>query len=66
MSKSIKERIIEFIKEMPENSTFEEIQYEIHFLQELEKAEKQLEQEITIPHEVVMKKIREKIKRKYD
>ena len=64
MSKGIKEKIIELIKKMPENSTYEDIQYEIHFLQKLEKAEKQLEQEKTIPHEIVMKKIREKIKRK--
>ena len=66
MSKGIKEKLIELIKKMPENSTYEDIQYEIYFIQKLEKEEKQLEQEKTISHEIVMKKIREKIKRKND
>ena len=60
MSKGIKEKLIELIKKMPENSTYEDIQYEIYFLQKLEKAEKDVKKDKKKAKKKGIKKLKKK------
>lgn len=57
---NIKEEVIELIKELPEDITLEDIQYHLFVKQKLLKAEKQIREGKTIPHEQVMEKARKK------
>ena len=60
MTSPIKEEIIKMIKELPEDSTIEDIQYHLFVKQKLLKAEEQIQEGKTIPHEEVMEKARKK------
>ena len=64
--KPIKEDIIKLIQELPDDATLEDIQYHLFVKQKLLRAEQQIKAEKqisdgkTIPHEEVMEKAREK------
>jgi len=57
---NIKEEVIKLIKELPEDTTIEDIQYHLFVKQKLLKAEKQISEGKTIPHEEVMEKAKKK------
>ena len=57
---NIKEEVIKLIKDLPEDITLEDIQYHLFVKQKLLKAEKQISEGKTIPHEQVMEKARNK------
>ena len=57
---NIKEEVIKLIKELPEDTTLEDIQYHLFVKQKLLKAEKQISEGKTIPHEDVMEKAKKK------
>ncbi len=57
---NIKEEVIKLIKDLPEDITLEDIQYHLFVKQKLLKAEKQISEGKTIPHEQVMEKARKK------
>ena len=59
-SKPIKEDIIKLIQELPDDATLEDIQYHLFVKQKLLRAEQQIKEGKTIPHEEVMEKAREK------
>jgi len=61
---NIKEEVIKLIKELPEDTTIEDIQYHLFVKQKLLKAEKQISEGKTIPHEEVMEKHYKKIGKK--
>jgi len=58
--KPIKEDIIKLIKELPDDITLEDIQYHLFVKQKILRAEEQLKEGKTIPHEKVMEKVRNK------
>jgi len=58
--KLIKEDIIKLIQELPDDATLEDIQYHLFVKQKLLRAEEQIKEGKTIPHEVVMEKARKK------
>jgi len=58
--KPIKEDIIKLIQELPDDATLEDIQYHLFVKQKLLRAEQQIKEGKTIPHEEVMEKAREK------
>ena len=53
---NIKEEIIKLIKDLPEDITLEDIQYHLFVKQKLLKAQKQISERKTNPHEQVMEK----------
>lgn len=57
---NIKEEVIKLIKDLPEDINLEDIQYHLFVKQKLLKAEKQISEGKTIPHEQVIKKARKK------
>jgi len=57
---NIKEEVINLIKDLPEDITLEDIQYHLFVKQKLLKAEKQISEGKTIPHEQVIDKARKK------
>lgn len=57
---NIKEEVIKLIKDLPEDITLEDIQYHLFVKQKLLKAETQISERKTIPHEQVMEKARKK------
>ncbi len=57
---NIKKEVIKLIKDLPEDITLEDIQYHLFVKQKLLKAEKQISEGKTIPHEQVMEKARKK------
>ena len=57
---NIKEEVIKLINDLPENITLEDIQYHLFVKQKLLRAEKQISEGQTIPHEQVMEKARKK------
>jgi len=57
---NIKEEVIKLIKDLPEDITLEDIQYHLFVKQKLLKAEKQISEGKTIPHEQVIDKARKK------
>lgn len=58
--KPIKEEIINLIQELPDDATLEDIQYHLFVKQKLLRAEEQIKEGKTIPHEEVMEKARAK------
>ena len=58
--KPIKEDIIKLIKDLPENATLEDIQYHLFVKQKLLRAEEQIREGKTVPHEQVMEKAKKK------
>ena len=58
--KLIKEDIIKLIQELPDDVTLEDIQYHLFVKQKLLRAEEQIKEGKTIPHEEVMEKARKK------
>ncbi len=58
--KPIKEDIIKLIQELPDDATLEDIQYHLFVKQKLLRAEQQIKEGKTIPHEEVMEKARKK------
>ena len=58
--KPIKEDIIKLIQDLPDDATLEDIQYHLFVKQKLLRAEQQIKEGKTIPHEEVMKKARKK------
>ncbi len=58
--KPIKEEIINLIEELPDDATLEDIQYHLFVKQKLLRAEEQIKEGKTIPHEEVMEKARKK------
>ena len=58
--KPIKEDIIKLIQELPDDATLEDIQYHLFVKQKLLRAEQQIKEGKTLPHEEVMEKAREK------
>jgi len=58
--KPIKEDIIKLIRELPDDATLEDIQYHLFVKQKLIRAEKQIKDGQTVPHEQVIKKARKK------
>ena len=58
--KPIKEDIISLIQELPDDTTLEDIQYHLFVKQKLLRAEEQIKEGKTIPHEEVMEKARKK------
>ena len=58
--KLIKEDIIKLIQELPDDATLEDIQYHLFVKQKLLRAEEQIKEGKTIPHEEVMEKARNK------
>ena len=59
-NRNIKEEVIKLIKDLPEDITLEDIQYHLFVKQKLIKAEKQISEGKTIPHEQVIDKARKK------
>jgi hypothetical protein len=55
---NIKEEVIKLIKDLPEDITLEDIQYHLFVKQKLLKAETQISEGKTIPHEQVIEKAR--------
>ncbi len=58
--KPIKEDIIKLIQELPDDATLEDIQYHLFVKQKLLRAEEQMKEGKTVPHEQVMEKARKK------
>ncbi len=58
--KPVKEEIIKLIQELPDDATLEDIQYHLFVKQKLLRAEEQIKEGKTIPHEQVMEKARKK------
>ncbi len=58
--KPIKEDIIKLIQELPDDATLEDIQYHLFVKQKLLRAEEQIKEGKTIPHEEVMEKAKKK------
>ena len=58
--KPIKEDIISLIQKLPDDTTLEDIQYHLFVKQKLLRAEEQIKEGKTIPHEEVMEKARAK------
>ena len=58
--KPIKEDIIKLIQELPDDATLEDIQYHLFVKQKLLRAEEQIKEGKTVPHEQVMEKARKK------
>jgi len=58
--KPIKEDVIKLIQELPDDITLEDIQYHLFVKQKLLRAEEQIKEGKTIPHEKVMEKVRSK------
>ncbi len=58
--KPVKEDIIKLIKELPDDATLEDIQYHLFVKQKLLRAEEQIREGKTAPHEEVMEKVRKK------
>jgi len=56
--KLIKEEIIKLIQELPDDATLEDIQYHLFVKQKLLRAEEEIKEGKTIPHEEVMEKAR--------
>ena len=56
--KPIKEDIIKLIQELPDDATLEDIQYHLFVKQKLLRAEEEIKEGKTIPHEEVMEKAR--------
>ncbi len=59
-SSNIKEEVIKLIQDLPEDTTLEDIQYHLFVKQKLLRAEKQIKEGKTIPHDKVMEKARKK------
>ena len=57
---TIKEDIIKLIQELPDDATLEDIQYHLFVRQKLLRAEEQIKEGKTVPHEQVMEKARKK------
>ena len=57
---NIKEEVIKLINDLPEDITLEDIQYHLFVKQKLLKAQKQISERKTIPHEQVMEKAKKK------
>ena len=57
---NIKKEVIKLIKGLPEDITLEDIQYHLSVKQKLLKAENQISEGKTIPHEQVLEKARKK------
>ena len=58
--KPIKEDIIKLIQDLPDDATLEDIQYHLFVKQKLLRAEEQITQGKTVPHEQVIEKARKK------
>ena len=50
MIMTIKEKVQQVISKMPENSTFDDIQYHLYVLQCIEQGEKEIEEGKTMTH----------------
>ncbi len=57
---NIKEQVIKLIQNLPEDITLEDIQYHLFVKQKLLKAEKQIREGKTIPHEQVIERVKKK------
>lgn len=57
---SVKEEVIQLIKELPDDVTLEDIQYHLFVKQKLSRAEEQIKEGKTISHEKVIEKARKK------
>ena len=57
---NIKEEVIKLINDLPEDITLEDIQYHLFVKQKLLKAQKQISERKTNPHEQVMEKAKKK------
>ena len=57
---TIKEDIIKLIQDLPDDATLEDIQYHLFVKQKLLRAEEQIKEGKTVPHEQVMEKARKK------
>lgn len=54
---SAKEEVIEILKRLPDNSTFEEIQYHLYVLQKIERGIKDIEKGRTLAQEKVERRM---------
>ena len=57
---NIKKIAIDLIENLPNDVTFDDIQYHLFVIQKLQKAEKQISSGETIPHDEVMEKLKKK------
>lgn len=57
---NIKEEVIKVIKDLPKDTTLEDIQYHLFVKQKLLKAESQISEGKTYPHDEVMERARNK------
>jgi len=60
MTSILKEEVIELIKKLPEDVTLEDIQYHLFVKQKLLRAERQISEGKTFPHNEVMERARKK------
>jgi hypothetical protein len=60
MTSELKKKVIELIKNLPEDVTLEDIQYHLFVKQKLLNAEKEIQEGKTQPHKQVMKRARQK------
>ncbi len=59
---TVKEKACEVISRMPEESTFEDIQYHLYVLQCIEQGEKEIEDGKTLTHEQVTSRLAQWLK----
>jgi len=57
---NIKEEVIKFIKNLPKDTTLEDIQYHLFVKQKLLRAESQIREGKTYPHDEVMERAKKK------
>jgi len=57
---NIKEEVIKLIKDLPEDTTLEDIQYHLFVKQKLLRAESQIRERKTYPHDEVMERAKKK------
>ena len=60
MTLNLKEEIIKLIQDLPDDSTLEDIQYHLFVKQKLLRAEQQISEGNTTPHEKVMERAKNK------
>ena len=57
---NIKQKVVNLIDNLPEDVTFEDIQYHLFVRQKIQRAERQIEIGLITPHHEVMEKLKKK------
>ena len=60
--KTAKQKAIEVIQSLPEDSSYDDIMEKLYFIQKVEAGLKDIEEGRTIPHEEVKKRIAKRLK----